>query len=299
VWYDQTVSTPPGAQPRDLGEILDDLAVRIERVRVLYEQYFMGIEKIEPGVARKSIARELLTLQQQYIRNTGLRFRFNTMNQKWNLYTTHWNRILREIEGGTYTRHIQRAARKAQSEGRELPRELLTPQQRANFDETQRIHDDDSWPGVPLVAKETDGTDPGFERIQPTPKPVPLPLFPPPPPASAARPTPPPAPRPPVPAPPPPVAAYPPRAPKPPPPPPAAIPGMNETELRTLHKKFVATRTMNGEQGGISYETLVNSLAKQVPRVLEQPGAKGVRFEVAVQNGRAILKAIPTKSRSK
>ena len=45
----------------------------------------------------------------------------------------------------------------------------------------------------------------------------------------------------------------------------------------------------------VSYETLISSLAKQVPKVLQQPGAKGVRFEVAVQNGRAILKAIPTK----
>jgi len=287
------VTSPPGAQPPDIGELLDDLAMRIERTKVLYEQYFMGIEKIEPGVARKDIARSMLILQQQYIRNTGLRFRFNTMLQKWNIYTTYWNRILREIENGTYTRHIQKAARRAQSEGRELPREMLPPPQRAGIEEPmQRIHDDDSWPGVPTgttPAVEDHRTEPGFERIQPV-----APLFPPPPPKDAPKPPPRPAP----PATPEERAAAVLRPPPPPPRPPAAIPGMNEDELRALHKRFVATRAMNGETARVSYETLVNSLAKQVPKVLQQPGAKGakgVRFEVAVQNGRAILKAIPTK----
>ena len=272
--------------------------MRIERVKVLYEQYFMGIEKIEPQVARKDIQRNMLALQQQYIRNTGLRFKFNTMLQKWNIYTTYWNRILREIENGTYVRHVQKAARKAQQEGRELPRELLSPAQRAALDEDDpRIHDQDSWPGVPDATrpKFTDeGTEPGFERIQPAPRPAPVPPLPaaaPPfPPPQGTRPPPPPqATRPPPPpfrAPPPPTQAA-----RPSPP----IPGMNEDELRTLHRTFVETRAKNGEAGRVSYETLVNSLAKQVPRVLEQPGARGVRFEVAVQNGRAILKAIPTK----
>ncbi len=287
MWYDQTVSILVPAPPPDIGEILDDLQSRIERTRVLYEQYFMGIEKMEPQVARKDIARTLLHLQQQYIRNTGLRFRFNTMLQKWNIYTTHWNRILREIENGTYTRHVQKAARKAASEGRELPRELLLPNQRPDLDEVmQKIHDQDSWPGVstgesPPLRDER--TDPGFERVPPTPAhATPSPLFPPPLPPGAARAAPPPL-RPPLPA----V----PSAPKPPP----SIPGMSESDLHALHKKFVATRAMNGERAKVSYEVLVSSLAKQVPRVLEQPGAKGVRFEVAVQNGRAILKAIPTK----
>jgi hypothetical protein len=294
------VTAPPGAQPPDLGELLDDLAMRIERVKVLYEQYFMGIEKIEPQVARKDIARNMLVLQQQYIRNTGLRFRFNTMLQKWNIYTTYWNRILREIENGTYTRHIQKAARRAMSEGRELPREILPPQQRHDLDpqrihdydtENRRLHDEDSQPGVPIgTLLANTPTEPGFERIQPTRSTAPL--FPPAPakdaPKAPARPPPPPPPdvraaeklRPPPPA---------------PPPPSAAIPGMNEDELRALHRRFVATRAMQGETAKVSYETLISSLAKQVPRVLQQPGAKGVRFEVAVQNGRAILKAIPTK----
>ena len=101
-------------QPPDIGQQLDELAVKIERVKQLYEQYFMGIEKIEPGVPRKEVTRAMLLLQQQYIRNTGLRFKFNTMLQKWNIYVTYWNRTLREIENGTYVRHVARMKRKGQ-----------------------------------------------------------------------------------------------------------------------------------------------------------------------------------------
>src|SRR5512147_2185646 len=58
----------------DLAELLNELANKIERLKTLYEQYFMGIEKMEPQVARKEVTRVMLTLQQQYIRNTALRF---------------------------------------------------------------------------------------------------------------------------------------------------------------------------------------------------------------------------------
>src|SRR4029077_10576145 len=107
-----------------LEDILADLSVRMERVKMLYEQYFMGIEKIEPLTARKEIQRVMLALQQEYIRNTGLRFKFNTMLQKWNIYITYWNRILREIENGTYTRHLAKLRRASERSGVAVPAEM-------------------------------------------------------------------------------------------------------------------------------------------------------------------------------
>jgi hypothetical protein len=70
---------------------------------------------------------------------------------------------------------------------------------------------------------------------------------------------------------------------------------MSESDLRALHRKFTDARRACGETGQVSYEMLVNSLARQVPRVLEQPGVRAVKFDVAVQNGKAVVKAIPTK----
>src|SRR5205823_571733 len=75
-------------QGEALDQALNELEKKIERVRTLYEQYFMGIEKMEPQVARKDVTRTLLVYAQQHIRNTGQRFRFHSMQQKWNIYIT-------------------------------------------------------------------------------------------------------------------------------------------------------------------------------------------------------------------
>jgi hypothetical protein len=283
-------------QPLDIEALLGELANKVERVKVLYEQYFMGIEKIEPLVARKDIQRTMLMLQQMYIRNTGLRFKFNTLLQKWNIYITYWNRVLREIEAGTYQRHVLKAQRAAAREGKALPEEVARAAKvrppSGTFDTgtgagvDKAFLDRDSEQHV-LAAHSPPPVADEFERVPPTP-PVPGPVRlppqvgsrPPPPPPAAMRSLAPPLP--------PPVPARPANKPA------ANIPGMNEQELRALHQKYVDARKQAGE-GQVSYETLVNSLAKQVPNVLAQPGVKSVRFDVSLQNGKAVLRAIPQK----
>src|SRR6266540_4972997 len=110
----------------------------------------MGIEKMEPQVARKEVTRVMLTLQQQYIRNTALRFKFNTMLQKWNIYITYWNRVLREIENGTYLRHLAKVKRKAEREGQELPSEMPFKRIRPPTGELELPHGLDSETGAGL-----------------------------------------------------------------------------------------------------------------------------------------------------
>jgi hypothetical protein len=275
----------------DIAAVLKELELKMDRLKVLYEQYFMGIEKMEPQVARKEVTRTMLTLQQQYIRNTALRFKFNTMLQRWQLYITYWNRTLREIENGTYIRHLAKAKRKAEKEGRELPAEMRLPKLRPpsgsfNLDEDTK----DSQPTFLDIdtgatakrppttpAREVD-LEEVWDKLAPTEskRPPPLPV--------AARSS---------------SVATP--LPKRPPPPPSAallpkIPGMNESELRSLHQRYVEAQKASGAAGGgVKYETLVNSLAKQVPTVLSKPGVRGVRFDVSVENGKPILKAIPQK----
>ena len=64
---------------------------------------------------------------------------------------------------------------------------MLPPPQRHD-DALQRVHDEDSWPGVAVGTArpiEDVSTEPGFERIHP--KPGPAPLFPPPPVKDAPR----------------------------------------------------------------------------------------------------------------
>jgi hypothetical protein len=88
---------------------IGELEIAVDRLRSLYEQYFMGIEKIEPMVPRKDVDRRIYTVRKEQIRNTALRFRFQMILQRYNTYQTHWQRICREIENGTFKRHLLRA----------------------------------------------------------------------------------------------------------------------------------------------------------------------------------------------
>jgi hypothetical protein len=91
-------------------QLVEELENRVERLRALYEQFFMGIERIEPLILRKEVDRRLWVLWREQIRNTGLRFRMHTVIQRYNTYQQYWQRICREIESGTYQRDLRRAA---------------------------------------------------------------------------------------------------------------------------------------------------------------------------------------------
>lgn len=89
-----------------------ELEERVDRLRAMYEQYFMGYEKLEPTVARRDVDRRFATLRKANIRNTALRWRFNVVTQKFNTYSMYWTRICRQIEEGTFKRHVARAAKR-------------------------------------------------------------------------------------------------------------------------------------------------------------------------------------------
>jgi len=110
----------------DLEGEIDDLSNLLERTKVLYEQYFMGIQKRAPEVLHRQVERRMRKIMQIKVRNTGLRFRFQTLSQKYGSYNTYWRRTMRAIEQGRYTRHIAKAGRRAAAEGKEMPAELLS-----------------------------------------------------------------------------------------------------------------------------------------------------------------------------
>lgn len=88
----------------EIVELIEELEKRIDRLRSLYEQYFMGIEKLEPMVPRKDVDRRFQVLRREQIRNTGVRYKYQMLLQKYNTYQMYWGRIVRRIEAGTYRR---------------------------------------------------------------------------------------------------------------------------------------------------------------------------------------------------
>ncbi len=89
-----------------------ELESRLDRLRQLYDQYFLGYEKLEPQVPRKDVERRVEVLRREQIRNTALRFRFTVVTQKLNTYQSLWHRTCRAIEDGTFKRHMVKAQKR-------------------------------------------------------------------------------------------------------------------------------------------------------------------------------------------
>lgn len=96
---------------------------RFDRLKSLYESFFMGVEKQPPSVARREMNRLILATQQININKAALRFRFQTLNQRWVTYIAYWNRTMREMESGTYRRDVAKARRLMEKNGIEMTEE--------------------------------------------------------------------------------------------------------------------------------------------------------------------------------
>lgn len=104
---------------REFGAQVEDLEKKVERLRALYEQYFMGIERTEPGVLRHDVERQFRALRRERCPNTAQRFRFQTLIQRYTTLSAYWQRTCRAIEEGTYQPHILRAQRRIAREAAE------------------------------------------------------------------------------------------------------------------------------------------------------------------------------------
>jgi len=150
-------------QPDELDIALDELETCLERLRSLYQQYFLGIEKLEPTIARKDVDRRIWALRKQQIRNTGKRFRLNVLVQRYNTFQQYWQRICREIENGTYRQHVLRAERTVGSlEGVSTTqrRRKTRPEEEAAEEAAEKAREATRQAEEQLQAALVDGLDP-------------------------------------------------------------------------------------------------------------------------------------------
>lgn len=102
---------------------LSDVEIRLDRLRGLYEQWFQGVERLEPTVPRKEVERRIALLSREKPRNTAMRFRFQTLLQKYTTYQTYWRRVSRQIEEGTYRRDVLKARARISADREQIARE--------------------------------------------------------------------------------------------------------------------------------------------------------------------------------
>ncbi len=88
---------------------LDEFEQAIFLLKISYEKYFNGFEKIEPAGDRLKLRRLVHELQQDLPNNTAQQHRFRSLKARFNSYELYWQRNLVQIERGTHPKFKFRA----------------------------------------------------------------------------------------------------------------------------------------------------------------------------------------------
>lgn len=102
---------------------------------IKYEQYFLGLEKREPVRLLETVDRLARKYVSVKIVNTMLNFKYNSLVAKLNSYRQYWNRILRLMEEGRYSRD---RFRMAMHDDRPAPAGKTSPPHRDDTDDLYR-----------------------------------------------------------------------------------------------------------------------------------------------------------------
>jgi hypothetical protein len=318
---------------KEYEQLLNEVENKLDRLKALYEQWFQGVERLEPQVPRKDLERRMQILFKEKPRNTALRFRYQMLIQRWTTYLTYWQRVGRQIEEGTYRRDMlkarqrreERRARRGQPldvdvevEVEDIAEEELTgeiPVQRparpgpaplapiapiAPISELTPLGPGGGSAAAPAARRplSTFGLPGGAMPKTPHPSAPQAPI---PPPVVSTRP--------PTPSP---VAARAPATPAPVPVPATAtfgkprdlprttpmtgsqtVQALADQDLRRIHQQYVDARKRNNEPAEVKFETLAKSIRDMEPRLREKYAGKKIDFEVVVQNGKVGLKPVP------
>lgn len=312
--------------PKEFETTLSDAEVQLSRLKHLYEQWFQGIERLEPMIPRKQFDRTLHDLRKGQPRNTYLRFRFNTLIQRYTTLQTYWRRVSRQIEEGTYRRDLMRARRRREQARweREAERKVssggsdpveLDPNAKVDVD-ALIAEASDRVDEYIEESKERDSTDrtngasrPDPPRRSPRPGSRSVPSLKPsangqPETARFGRPksswpavvddrpsklSEPMRRR-------KPVGPLPPSNRKTPPPLPLRSKGPGDARLRQIYDSYVRAKEQNNEPTDrIDYETVAKSIKKMVPKLDRKHKGKRIDFKVVVQDGKVGLKPIVKK----
>jgi hypothetical protein len=290
---------------------LGEMEKKMDRLRSMYESFFMGMERIPPDTARREMNRMMLEMQQVSIVASSLRFRFQSLSQKWVLQSTYWNRTMREIEAGTFRRDVARTQRHLAERGGVITEEealaLGIPKSRVKaFVARHRVIAQKKssgepaivpGPAAPRAAKPDVPTTPSLAAAAPPAAAEPAPAQE----VPSAKPSAVPPPLPPRFSPPP-IPAFARRSPLPDSQAVFAAPslaGVADRDFEGAFQRYLqAHRELGIEAQAIPKETMRQRLGKQLPRILQEKGCDRLRLEVAVEGGKVRMRAWPDENKS-
>lgn len=90
-------------------EELKLLEIKLNQLKLDYEKYFLGTRPTEPAQLRGEVQKIVLKWANTRVTNSALRFKFNSVNGRYQAFKRQWDAVLRQIEAGTYKRHVFKA----------------------------------------------------------------------------------------------------------------------------------------------------------------------------------------------
>jgi hypothetical protein len=260
------VASKRGAQSvtvsaEELEARIGEMERKLERLRALYESFFLGIERAPPNVPRREMNRLILEMQQEPIGNASLRFRFQAIMQRWVLFTAYWNRTLREIEAGTFRRDLARAQRHLAEKGGAITEQeainlgIPAGRARAFADRQQRMAASRASKAAKATGTAEAAKAAGAGEAPKVAAPV----------ASGSVPQ---------------------RA--------VPIPGVTDADVAGVYRRYLEShgRVSDGRPP-LTLEKIRERLAAQIPKVLAERNCRRVTLDVAIENGKVRLKAWP------
>jgi hypothetical protein len=253
-----------GANNDELEREAQAVEEELEALKARYDQYFLGIERREPNRWRDDVRKKVMRLKTAFTRNTGLKFKVQSLHARYLSYERLWLRGAREKEEGTYRRDLFKARlRKQEAAAAGADEAAGAPPAPA----ASKANGGAAAAGKASAGAEAKRAKEASASAAPGA-------------ASAVPPPLPPSPK-----------APPPRPPAQSPP---AASGMGETQMRALYNAYLAAKmTCREDVSKLTYEAVAKTVSKQIPELMARYKAKSVEFKVEVKEGKAILKAIP------
>lgn len=86
----------------EIEDFLKELESNIKRVKVLYDQFFMGFEKREPSREREKLKKIFRNSNLHRHKKAAVKFRFMNLLSTFSTMQNYWDRILKQMELGTF-----------------------------------------------------------------------------------------------------------------------------------------------------------------------------------------------------
>lgn len=102
--------------------------IKLQKLKVDYDQYFAGIIKVPPFKLHEEVKKMIRLQSGRPISNTSLQFKYNSLVGRYTTYNNLWTRHMRQLEDGTLRRGLKTGT--AAVKGSEKPLADETPAER-------------------------------------------------------------------------------------------------------------------------------------------------------------------------